>query len=363
MKVTGVSGTTFTVSTAQEGTSNVNHSSGVAVTLVGTADAVSRLFAPMPFTPGGRLSMTSGVPVDNANIALTSATVLYYVSYVHSFVPVFDGIGWTKQTITSDNMSFTLDGFGAGHTGWHVANSLFDVFMHIQAGAPELVTGPAWTDLATRSAALTQINGIWVNNASMTAKYDTTSGTRTVAANQGTYLGTIWVDPDTRSGAGGGAMELLFAGTTFGGQISYWNAYNRVPVKARASYQSNWTYATNTWRQMAGQARSKIRFVDGLGQTSIGGGVANTVGTAVAGDKAQFGVNLNSTSATPDFYQTIASATGTLADNYTSGFAPGIFKPVMGANYVAAMENSPNAVTVTSNPDSVNNCQWYEGDF
>ena len=96
-------------------------------------------------------------------------------------------------------------------------NSLYDMFVWNDSGTIRCTRGPAWTNATTRSAgtALVLVNGIYLNNASIT---------NGPAASRGTYVGTI-------ASNGTATIDFVFGTiTTNGGagNLNIWNAYNRV---------------------------------------------------------------------------------------------------------------------------------------
>jgi hypothetical protein len=135
-----------------------------------------------------------------------------------------------------------LDGYAAAHSGYHLGGYLFDVFLYNDGGIDRLVSGPLWSGTAygpdqVRSAAISRLNGIWVNTAPMTARFGNSSGnTVTVPANRGTYVGTALSYEDSAPGSPtevGGKLDIQF-GSGSEGWISIWNCYNRVPYDDRA---------------------------------------------------------------------------------------------------------------------------------
>jgi hypothetical protein len=182
-----------------------------------------RFFAPVE--PQGRLTLTSATPVLSADV--TSAGTIYYTPYKGLFFPLYNGTATILASIGAE-LSLVLDS-NAAHTGYQQSGKNFDLFLINDAGTIRLVSGPAWSSDTARATALEYKNGFLCNAASMTAKFDTSASTLTVAQDQGTYVGTVRMSADgvtkwvanPAAAAGGGNCQLLL-----------WNAYNRLLVSA-----------------------------------------------------------------------------------------------------------------------------------
>jgi hypothetical protein len=145
-------------------------------------------------TPGGRVTPTSGTPV--LKTEAFPVITIYYAPYVSPYIPLYDGTSTKMYQFTSSptdtvGLSLALDDNNA-HTGYQTVDSIFDLFVYNNSGTLALCSGPAWTNSTTRSAAISLYNGIWTNSSSLTLKCDATSSTSTCAANQCTYVGSIY---------------------------------------------------------------------------------------------------------------------------------------------------------------------------
>lgn len=341
--VTAISGTTFTVTPGAEGTTQANHTSGATITQVLTAQGLVAGLQKGPVEPGGRLTLTSNTPIQLVD--KTAQTTVYYCGFAHNWVPNWNGTSWLAYPLDTQ-LSLSLDS-NSGHTGYQVSGSLFDIFATLNAGSLILCTGPAWTNSTTRSAGIALLNGIWTNSGSMTAKIDATSSTITVAANQGTYLGTIYA---TANGQTGMALNPAAASGGSANILGLYNGYNQVPIIARSrDSATSYTYATNTWQKANNNANNSISWVDGLGTVYVDASYKTAAGNATSADFFEIGINLNSTSATPDTFAYDVSGTTTLANTYKTATTISKFYPTLGFNYIQAMENN-SAVTTTYNP-------------
>lgn len=276
-----------------------------------------------PMTPQGRLTLTAATPVMTAEAA--NQTTIYYTPYVGDLCPIYNGSTW-------DNTQFAeLSIAMAASANW-AANSNFDVYVYNDAGTLRLVTGAAWTNDTTRSESLTRVNGIWTNNASMTGRYGASS-TVTVAANRGTYVGTIRTTGST------GTTTWELGGTAAGGDPGFlyvWNCYNRLPVSVGVGDSTDsWTYSTTTIRSWNNSTSNRVTFVRGLNDDEMA--AAFTSLHTHSGGAAIALVGLDSTSA-------MVGATGnvnTTSPNAVTSHWRG--PPGLGMHYIQALEYSSGA--------------------
>ena len=138
MIVTGVSGTTFTVTRGAEGTSNVTHNDGDAVTHILTAGSIAALLSVM--TPQGRLTLTSGTPEMTSSV--TGATTIYYTPAVGDWVKIYDGASWGVYSF-SELSQLTTD--TTKSPAACIANTNYDMFVWNDSGTIRCTRGPAWT--------------------------------------------------------------------------------------------------------------------------------------------------------------------------------------------------------------------------
>jgi hypothetical protein len=210
--------------------------------------------------PQGRLSLVSGVPTPESDVA--GATTVYYVPVVGEFVPVYDGSRFAARPLGAQ-LSLALDA-DAGH--WHpqLANFNYDAFVFQNAGATALGTGPAWTQgavagsdvLRGEGAASTELEmfgGVLVNRYAIDLRFGAGAGDYvTVPARRATYVGSLrptanGVATDTK------AKRLLF------------NAHN-VVIRPMAALDAtgSWTYTATAYRQANGNAANQLEILLGL---------------------------------------------------------------------------------------------------
>ena len=128
---------------------------------------------------------------------VASATSVYYTPFTGTLVPIYNGSQFIPTAFTELTLTLVAS---------HALSTLYDVFVFSDSGTLRLVTGPAWSNSGAGAGArgsgagtteLSRLNGFWVNTVSMTARNGAT--TYSVAANRGTYVGSIFID----SGAAG----------------------------------------------------------------------------------------------------------------------------------------------------------------
>lgn len=182
--------------------------------------------------PGGYLTLQTGTPVITGDV--TNATTIYYTPYIGAQFPVYDGAAYNLISFTERTLALS---------GSHAASTLYDVFGFSNSGVATIATGPAWASSSpgscTRgsgggSTALTRLGGFLVNSVSMTARNGAT--TYTIAANQGTYLGSIFID-------GSAGQVSCYRSWGQARKWGVWNYYNRVPIYLKAGdATANWSF-------------------------------------------------------------------------------------------------------------------------
>lgn len=246
---------------------------------------------PAAVPPQGRLTLVSGTPVMNAD-AIGATAVFYTPSDAGNLCPVYNGSVFINEAFSEQTLALVSN---------HLASTIYDVFAFMNAGAFTIGTGPAWANSAAGAGSrgtgagttqLARVNGLLTNAVQITARNG--SSTYTVPANQGTYLGSIFID------AAAGQVTCHFGFGT-ARKFGVWNAFNRAPIALRAG---------------AGGTVSIPQ------QSSLGiwaANVSNTVFTGLAEEMFDnsallSGANVNNSSAGP------SSAVGWNATNAASGF-------------------------------------------
>ena len=286
--------------------------------------------------PQGRLSLTTGLPVTVSDV--TAAATIYYS---RGFVPIWDGSRFVIRE-TGAELSLALDAT-VTDTGYHQSGKNFDIFAIRDAGTYRIATGPAWTSDTARGtgAGTTELEykvNIRTNKVSMTARFGSATGnTVTVAANQGTYLGSV---------------RMTATGQTEDSAVKrfLWNTYNRVPRKLlRKDTTDNWTYSTAAYQQANASAANQVEALRGLDEDAVELAASSVVINSTATTRTVYAaIGLDSTtvkaSDSINSFATIANLTSAGARQISAHYrgAPGL-----GYHYLAWLEYGGGADTQT----------------
>ncbi len=288
--------------------------------------------------PGGRLTLTSAVPVMVADAS--AQTTIYYDTYLSNAVPV-SGI---SLAIGSNEISVILD------TSNDLSGKVYDIFAINVSGTLTLCTGPAWSTspasgfggsrgTGAGTSELQLSSGVWTNKNSLPHCYNNSVDKGAISANAGTYLGSFYA---TANGQTGMIFHPASAsgGSTSAGMFLY-NAYNRVLLTSVSlDNKSSWTYALTAWTTLDASTSNRVSMLDGLAQSVVYGMAA--AGTSSPGNvSCVIGLDLNSASATPVTDAGANSITGTTI------VSSGSFAPTLGLNYVQGMQRQSSANTGT----------------
>lgn len=296
--------------------------------------------------PGGRLTLTSATPVISTGV--TAATAVYYTPYISTLIPIYDGSQFNLKVFSE--LTLTL-------AAQHTASNIFDCFIINDSGTIRIVTGPAWTTATAGSGArgtgagtteLTRLSGLWVNaNAMATARNGAT--TYSVAANQGTYVGSLFID-----GTNGQISCLPAYGQSR--KWGVWNAYNRNRIYLKAGDSSApWTYNTNTIRAANGSSSNSITIFSGLPEEyySLRAGAFRS-GSTTTNQSVQgiVGIGYNSTT-------TFSGKVGRI-DDTNSTASTIIFGKTIEGEYLAVPAIGINTITLNEQGGSgtAGTCTW-----
>lgn len=286
--------------------------------------------------PQGYLTLVTGTPVFGSN--QTAKTSVFYTPFLGNLVPIYDGTQFNIYEFAE--LTLTL---AASHT----ANTLFDVFVFLDTSTVTIGTGPAWTTSTAGSGArgtgagtteIGRTNGLWTNSNSMTARNGAT--TYTVDANEGTYIGTIYMD---------GTNGQISCYTDWSGNSKWgvWNAYNRRNIEIRGGEATaSWTYAVNTLRQSNGAANADLTILCGLSEERVYVEHFQEI-TAPASTTvdAKIGIGWNSTSASSGTVAQFASGTVNAQTFTLFMTAKYSAPPFIGVNVANALERGTTATT------------------
>jgi hypothetical protein len=284
--------------------------------------------------PQGRLTLTSGTPILNADVS--AATAVYYTPYIGNLVPVNNGTLFQMRTFAE--LTLTLQS-----NSNYAASAIYDVFVFDSSGTITVGIGPAWSTATAGSGArgtgagtteLQRVNGIWTNKNSMTAR--NAGSTYTVPANQGTYVGSISMD---------GTNGQVSCHVTYGQSRKFgvWNAYNRMPIIMQmGDGTASWSYNSATVRQSNAAAGNTIAAFMGLPEEITQVTFNQRVNGAT--NNASFGIGVNVTNAFSGF---VGDSLTTASAAVSPGPGQHVLQPAIGINNLNACESALDAAGVT----------------
>ncbi len=293
----------------------------------------------IPGAPGGRLTPSSGVCAPTTDAA--AVTAIYYAPCTNPYVLLYNGSGVQAYNFTSsvtDTIGLTLT-LGSN---W-AASTLYDVFVTLSGGNPVLCT-VAWSSSAAgtsaRSTALALYSG-FSTNATLATCRTTNAATVSMAANQGTYVGTFITNGST------GQVDLKFGSSAAGGGAAVagiWNMYNRTPGSFYVNDTTNnfGTSATSTYQAMdvggtGSGLNNRITFVTGTGTDPIDGAI--TLGGQPVSGTMEYGLGLNATNAINT--RCGSGLTGNTAAGIMATIPCRVYAPV-GLNFMQGIQWSTN---------------------
>lgn len=273
----------------QVGVNSLNNGTGASSTTFFAGDGSWKTPAGASTTNlGGRLSLTSGVPVTTTDVL--AATTIYFVPYKGGSLTSQVSVAVPATTLT-----------------------VYDIFYTISSNTLSLL---AWTNQTTRATALAYSGSTLVLSGTPTSIY------------LGTFM-TTSVSGQTQDASSGRYL---------------WNYYNRVQrTMVRVETAASWLYTSTTWRQANANTLNQINFVCGVVEDAINVtviGAAATSGTVAGG----VGVGINSTSINSstnwgsNFFGTIYLNTPARYDGSAYG---------VGLNYMAWLEATDGGGSVT----------------
>ena len=271
--------------------------------------------------PQGRLTLATATPV--MTTTQSAKTTIFYTPYLGAQLPIFDGSTMNMTTFSELSVATTDTTKSPAAIG---ADKINDWFVWNDSGTIRIGHGPDWTSDTVRSAgtALTMVNGIYLNNASIT---------NGPAASRGTYVGT------TRSNASS-QLDWIFGATAANGtaaRFGVWNANNRVRVGTTiADSTDSWTYTTASWRAANNSATMRASFITGLTEDNIQA-IYSMQATGTGGVNAAIGLGLDSTTA-------FSGTTGIAGGSTFNGNLVAIYNNMHGGwHFISAIEYASGA--------------------
>lgn len=239
----------------------------------------------------------------------SAKTAVYYTPFVGNLVPIStDGVVFIPREFAQLTLSLVSN---------HLANAIYDVFVWDESGTITIGTGPAWNTATAGSGArgtgagtteLTRLKGLRVNANSMTTRNG--SSTYTVAANKGTYLGSISID---------GSAGQVTCHTSYGQSRKWgvWNAYNRRKIYMKSGDStSSWSVASAypTFAATHADATNKISTFCGLPEEVIALKYSQDGDTAATSRSGYIAIGVNSTSTVTGTIGHIQTVAGNLGE-------------------------------------------------
>jgi hypothetical protein len=286
--------------------------------------------------PQGRLTLVSGTPVMNADAI--GATAVLYTPYEGNLCPVYSGALFINQTFSEQTLSLVAN---------HVANNIYDVFAFLNNGVFTIGTGPAWSNSAAGAGArgsgagttqLARLNGLLTNAVQITARNGAT--TYTVPANQGTYLGSIYID-------GTAGQVTCHFGFGQSRKFGVWNAYNRVPIMLKAGAAGTFGIPQQGTLAIWAANVSNTVFAGLAEEEFDNAGALAGLNANVSSAGPSSAIGWNSTSAASGVQGVGVGATGSLqlSCNMTMRY---VAPPSLGINTVNGLANVPSGGWNTS---------------
>ncbi len=253
---------------------------------------------------GGRLTLTSGVPVLSATVS--GATTVYYTPYVSQYIPIYNGSVITLTDLGGELSQATTD--ATKSPAACTTNSNYDLFVWNDGGTFRCTRGPAWTSNTARGAGAGTTELIRVKGVELNAN-NITNGP---LAQRGTYIGTVRTNASSQ-------VDWIYGASGTPAIFGVWNNYNRCLVSTRVlDSAASWTYNSATYQGANASDTTRVSFVSGLAEdmfeafyiqaTAVGAGLQTSIGIGYDSNTAVSGVvgdnNAGVTTTTTAWYGT-----------------------------------------------------------
>lgn len=262
------------------------------------------------FTPGGRLTLTSGNPITISDV--TAASSIHYTPYAHNIIPLWNGTRWVTLAFSETTLAL----------GEVTATRPYDVFAYLSSGTLALES-LAWTSDTTRATGISRQDGRYCK-----------SGDKTRL-----YLGTFRTT-STTSTEDSAVKRFL------------WNNYNRrSKILSKFETTTSWTYSSTTWRQARASSANQVEIVVGLSEDNMWLQVSAECSAVGYGMFLAIGVNSNTAIAANTVIGMSSIQANAPGVTVSSAISAYIEVPAVGRNYYTWLEcaNTNGLVTVSSN--------------
>lgn len=200
--------TTLTRGTLEESSSGsaINFTSAATISIGNSALFASRArLAMQAVTPGGRLTLESGVPVSTTD--QTAKTNVYYTPFKHNIITLWDGNAWVPVTFSEITLALGTVTSGIG----------YDVFAYLSGGSLA-IEKLAWTSATARATAVTLQDGRYCKSGDKTrlliGSIYTTSTTTTEDSETARYVGNVYNRVPRRLYKDAGSSSHTYNSTT-----------------------------------------------------------------------------------------------------------------------------------------------------
>jgi hypothetical protein len=259
----------------------------------------------MPIVPGGRLTLTTGVPVTTSDV--TGATTIYWTPYLHGGLQLWDGNQW--QLVVPGEISLALGTLTSGKP--------YDVFGFLSGGTLAMES-LVWTNDTTRATAVTYQDSRLCKSGDKTRR----------------LLGTFYTTSTTTTEDSAANRYLS-------------NLYNAVrkPLAAPLETTDTWTYGTNTWRQANANTANQLNFLVTYPGNELSAELYDVI-TGATNAGGAVGIGLDSTSSPSTIARGFNVASGTI--NVTLSYSA---LPAAGRHFAAWLEIAQSTHTIHNNGD------------
>lgn len=259
-------------------------------TTSGTASvAVWSKNLPYTFESQGYLTASSDATSPILTADSIGATTIYYTAFRGNLMFLYNGVSFVPVTITGGQLSLALS------SSAQAANGIYDVIGFLDGTTPRIAFSPAWTTATAGSGTrgtgggtpqLSRVNGILVNAVQQTVNNGST--TYIVAANRGTYLGSVLID----SSAGQVTCHVTYGQSR---KFGVWNAYNRENIYLKGGDPTaSWSDTVVGWRPSNNDSANNITAFTGLAEEKVGIEFSQSISPTNV--TVTLGIGVNSTS-------------------------------------------------------------------
>jgi hypothetical protein len=278
---------------------------------------------------GGRLSLISGDPVMSSHVNPgVASSLIYYTPYKGSFVPVWNGTGWSSGD-TGGELSQALSDATKSPAA-AALDTLYDMFVWQDGSTMRCTRGDAWASFTGRASPLAVNAGLITNG---------TNITNGPLAGTGLYVGTIKINPSLLLSAyrppGIGDDSTCF------GDLDIWNYYNRINFAGTVQENSpgNWPFGATSWGMAGGFSNFLFRYICGIDEDFMFARYDAQVENFTSFDIGYVGIGVDTT-LTPSGVATGVGNSSATEVNYSPAVAIYAGNPGIGAHYIAAIEKT-----------------------